>query len=571
MSKIIGIDLGTTNSCVSVLQGGVPRIIANAEGNRTTPSVVAFKDGRRIVGESAKRQAVTNPNTVFSIKSKMGMNHKVELEGKKYTPQEISAMILQTLKLQAEEYLGEEVSKAVITVPAYFDDAQRQATKDAGRIAGFEVERIINEPTAAALAYGLDKSLEEQTILVFDLGGGTLDVSVLEIDHGLFEVRATAGDNSLGGDNFDKVIVNHLLSEIKTNYGIDLRDDLVVMGRLREAAEAAKVELSAQTITTVSLPYLSTLAGAPFHFEYELTREKFESLSSHLIDRIIIPIKQAMLDAGLESKDIDKVILVGGSTRIPFIVDLVRKQTGHEPYKGVNPDEVVAMGAAIQGGILTGEVGDLILLDVTPLSLGIQVAGGLVSTIIPRNTTIPTSRSQIFSTAKDNQDSVSVHVLQGERPLASDNKTLGEFKLTGIAPAKSGVPRIEVTFSIDQNGIASVSARDLRTGKSQAITVQAKSGLSDDDVTRMVKEAAAYAKEDAIKAQEIVLETRAIHALQAAREALINCNNISKVEEVKKLNLLIEYIESSISNKDFSNIDLSILNLNDVVSSLEED
>jgi len=497
MSKVIGIDLGTTNSCVAVMEGGEPTVIVNAEGSRTTPSVVGFKkDGERIVGEAAKRQAITNPDrTIISIKRHMGTNHKVNIDGKDYTPQEISAFILQKLKADAEAYLGEPVTKAVITVPAYFNDSQRQATKDAGRIAGLEVLRIINEPTAAALAYGIDKE-DDQTILVFDLGGGTFDVSILELGDGIFEVKATSGDNHLGGDDFDQAIIDYLVSEFRKEHGVDLSKDRAAMQRLKDAAEKAKKELSGVFTTTISLPFITVVDGVPQHLEMNLTRAKFEELTAHLVERTLGPTRQALQDAGLTPDKIDKVILVGGSTRIPAVQDAIRKLIGKEPHKGVNPDEVVAMGAAIQAGVLTGEVKDVVLLDVTPLSLGIETAGGVFTKMIERNTTIPTSKSQIFTTYADNQTSVEIHVLQGERAMAADNKTLGRFILSDIPPAPRGVPQIEVTFDIDANGIVNVSAKDLGTGKSQKITITSSSGLSDEEIQRMTREAAQYAEED---------------------------------------------------------------------------
>ena len=521
MSKIIGIDLGTTNSCVSVMEGGEAVVIPNAEGNRTTPSVVAFsKDGERMVGQVAKRQAITNPDrTISSIKREMGSDYKVTIDGKAYTPQEISAMILQKLKSDAEAYLGQSVSEAVITVPAYFTDAQRQATKDAGRIAGLDVRRIINEPTAAALAYGIDKE-SDQNIMVYDLGGGTFDVSILEIGDGVIQVLATAGNNRLGGDDFDKCIMDWMAAEFKKDTGIDLTGDKVAMQRLKEAAEKAKIELSGVTSSNINLPYITADATGPKHLDLTLTRAKFNELTAHLVDATSGPVRQAMSDAGLSGSDISKVLMVGGSSRIPAVQEMVKKLTGKEGFKGINPDECVAIGAAIQGGVFTGDVKDLLLLDVTPLSLGIETMGGVMTKLIDRNTTIPVKKSQIFTTAADNQTSVEVHVLQGEREMAQYNKTLGRFHLDGIAPARRGVPQIEVTFDIDANGIVNVSAKDMGTGKEQHITITSSTNMSKDDIDKAVKEAEQFAAEDAKRKEEADIRNQGDQMVYQAEKTL---------------------------------------------------
>ena len=537
MSKIIGIDLGTTNSCVAVMEGGEPVVIANAEGARTTPSVVAFsKTGERMVGQVAKRQAVTNPDrTISSIKREMGSDYKVTIDGKKYSPPEISAMVLQKLKSDAEAYLGETVTKAVITVPAYFTDSQRQATKDAGRIAGLDVQRIINEPTAAALAYGLDKE-SDQKIMVYDLGGGTFDVSVLEIGDGVIEVLATAGNNRLGGDDFDNCVIDYLVSEFKKDTGIDLSGDKVAMQRLREAAEKAKIELSGVTTSNINLPYITADATGPKHLDVTLTRAKFNELTHHLVEKTTGPVRQALSDAGLTPKDLSKVLLVGGSSRIPAVQEAVKNITGQEPFKGINPDECVAVGAAIQGGVLGGDVEGILLLDVTPLSLGIETLGGVCTKLIDRNTTIPTHKSQIFSTAADNQTSVEVNVLQGEREMARDNKSLGRFHLDGIAPARRGVPQIEVSFDIDANGIVNVSAKDLGTGREQHITVTSSSNLSKEEIDKAVREAEQYAAEDAKRKEEVDVKNQADQMVYQAEKTIADLGDKLDASDKAKLN-----------------------------------
>ena len=555
MSKIIGIDLGTTNSCVAVMEGGEPVVIPNAEGARTTPSVVAFaKNGERLVGQVAKRQAVMNPDrTIASIKREMGTDYKVTIDGKAYTPQEISAMILQKLKADAEAYLGEPVTEAVITVPAYFNDSQRQATKDAGRIAGLEVKRIINEPTAASLAYGLDKE-DTHTILVYDLGGGTFDVSLLEIGDGVFQVLATAGNNRLGGDDFDKRIIDYMVSEFRREHNIDLSQDTTAMQRLKDEAEKAKIELSGVTSTQINLPFITMQGGTPLHLEMTLTRAKFNELTADLVEKTIGPVNQALSDAGLTASKIDKVILVGGSTRIPAVQEAVQRITGKEPFRGINPDECVAVGAAIQGGVIGGDVKDVVLIDVTPLSLGIETMGGVFTRLIDRNTAIPTEKSQIFSTAADGQTSVEVHVLQGEREMAAYNKTLGRFQLTGIAPAPRGVPQIEVKFDIDRNGIVHVSAKDLGTGKEQSITITASGNLSEDDIKRAVKEAEQFADEDKKKKEEAETINKADNTLYQTEKTLKDMGDKISADDKAKIEAEMNNLKQARGNNNVDEI-----------------
>jgi molecular chaperone DnaK len=569
MSKVIGIDLGTTNSCVAVMEGGEAVVIPNPEGARTTPSIVGFKkDGERIVGETAKRQSITNPErTIMSIKRHIGTDHKERIDDKDYTAQEISAIILQKLKADAEAYLGQPVTQAVITVPAYFNDSQRQATKDAGKIAGLEVLRIVNEPTAAALAYGMEKS-EDHTILVYDLGGGTFDVSILELGDGFFEVKATSGDNRLGGDDFDQLVIDYLVNEFKKDQGIDLSKDKAAVQRLKDAAEKAKKELSGVLTTTISLPFITVVDGVPQHLELNLTRAKFDELTASLVERTLGPTRQALSDAGMTANDIDKIVLVGGSTRIPAVQDAIKKLTGKDPHKGVNPDEVVALGAAVQAGVLTGEVKDVVLLDVTPLSLGIETAGGVFTKMIERNTTIPTSKSQVFSTYADNQPSVEIHVLQGERQMAAGNKTLGRFMLGDIPPAQRGIPQIEVTFDIDANGIVNVSATDKGTNKSQKITITSSSGLSDEEVERMMKDAEEHAEEDRLRKELIEAKNNADQLVYSTDKVIKDLGEKVDATEIEKAEAAKEKVKTALETDNIEEISKATEELTEIVQQL---
>lgn len=569
MSKVIGIDLGTTNSCVAVMEGGEAVVIPNPEGARTTPSVVGFKkDGERIVGETAKRQSITNPDrTIMSIKRHIGTDHKEKIDDKDYTAQEISAIILQKLKSDAEAYLGQTVTQAVITVPAYFNDSQRQATKDAGKIAGLEVLRIVNEPTAAALAYGMEKT-EDHTILVYDLGGGTFDVSILELGDGFFEVKATSGDNRLGGDDFDQIVIDYLVSEFKKDQGIDLSKDKAAVQRLKDAAEKAKKELSGVMTTTISLPFITVVDGVPQHLEINLTRAKFDELTASLVERTLGPTRQALSDAGMTASDIDKIVLVGGSTRIPAVQEAIKKLTGKDPHKGVNPDEVVALGAAVQAGVLTGDVKDVVLLDVTPLSLGIETAGGVFTKMIERNTTIPTSKSQVFSTYADNQPSVEIHVLQGERQMAAGNKTLGRFMLGDIPPAQRGVPQIEVSFDIDANGIVNVSATDKGTNKTQKITITSSSGLSDEEVERMMKDAEEHAEEDRLRKELIEAKNNADQLVYSTDKVIKDLGEKAEAAEVEKAEAAKEKVKAALETDNLEDINKATEELTEIVQQL---